>query len=359
MKRLLFFLAMLPALAFAQSEFIITGKVDGIADGDVKISSTMDKTILATGTIKNGIVSVKGSVAEPALYWITFGNEQEQHIYLENKPIKVSGTKKDLKNFKVEGSASHKDFELFRNTFNPLFGELNALAAQLQKEDNPKKKEVLKSQYDSVSKKASREVVKFITTKKASFVSPFLLFVTAQLSDDILLLEEHYNILDENIRNSVIGRGLKDYIDYNKIGALGTPAVDFTQNDPEGNPVALSSFKGKYVLVDFWASWCRPCRVENPNVVKAFNKFKDKNFTVLGISLDQEKEAWIKAIEKDKLKWTQVSDLQFWNNAVAQLYHVQSIPQNFLVDPNGKIIAKNLSGEELQTKLCEILGGCN
>jgi peroxiredoxin len=112
------------------------------------------------------------------------------------------------------------------------------------------------------------------------------------------------------------------------------------------------------VLVDFWASWCRPCRAENPNVVKVYNKFKNKNFTVLGVSLDQEKAAWVKAIEKDKLTWTHVSDLQQWNNAVAQLYRVQSIPQNFLIDPNGNIVAKDLRGEDLEKKLCELLG-CN
>jgi len=359
MKSILFLLALLPMFAFAQSEFIISGKVEGVADGEVKISSTMDKSVLAMGTIKDGIVLIKGAVAEPALYWISFGKEQEQHIFLENKPIKISGTKKDLKNIKVEGSASHKDFEQFRNTFNPLFAELNALSAQLQKENNPKKRETLKLEYDSVARKASNEIAKFISSKKSSYVSPFLLFVTAQLSDDILLLEERYNILNENIRNSSIGKGLQQYIEYNKVGALGTPAVEFSQNNTEGKPVALSSFKGKYVLVDFWASWCRPCRIENPNVVKAFHKFRNKNFTVLGISLDQEKEAWLKAIEKDKLSWTHVSDLQYWSNSVAQLYRVSSIPQNFLIDPNGKIIAKNLSGEELQTKLCEILGGCD
>jgi peroxiredoxin len=134
--------------------------------------------------------------------------------------------------------------------------------------------------------------------------------------------------------------------------------LEFSQADPAGKPVSLSSFRGKYVLVDFWASWCRPCRMENPNVVKAFNKFNNKNFTVLGISLDREKDPWIKAIEKDGLVWTQVSDLKFWENEVAQLYRVQGIPQNFLVDPNGKIVAKNLRGEALETKLCELLG-CN
>ncbi|MBD0368365.1 MAG: TlpA family protein disulfide reductase, partial [Flavisolibacter sp.] len=164
--------------------------------------------------------------------------------------------------------------------------------------------------------------------------------------------------LDNSVRNSSLGKAVAENIAFNKVGAVGTEALNFTQNDVNGQPVSLSSFRGKYVLIDFWASWCKPCRMENPNVVKAYQKFSNKNFTILGVSLDQEKEPWIKAIEKDKLSWTQVSDLKFWSNEVAVLYHVQGIPQNFLVDPNGKIVAKNLRGQELEAKLCELLG-CN
>lgn len=128
-------------------------------------------------------------------------------------------------------------------------------------------------------------------------------------------------------------------------------AADFSQPGTDGKPVTLSSFKGKYVLLDFWASWCRPCRMENPNVVKAYNEFKDKNFTVLSVSLDQNKEAWQKAIQQDGLTWTHASDLKFWNNDAAVLYGVQGIPANFLIDPQGNIIAQNLRGEELTETL--------
>lgn len=132
-------------------------------------------------------------------------------------------------------------------------------------------------------------------------------------------------------------------------------AQDFTQPDASGKPVSLSQFKGKYVLVDFWASWCGPCRKDNPNVVKAYNEFKDKNFTILGVSLDQSKDAWLKAIQQDSLSWTQVSDLKFWNNEAATLYGVQAIPYNVLLDPAGNIIAENLHGAEIAQTLRKVI----
>jgi peroxiredoxin len=360
MKKLFFLLFLLPVLSFAQLEgFKVTGKVNGIGDGEVKITTTQqDNALVAKGELKQGEFTVTGSIPEPGLYYIVLGNEPPQYIFLENKPIHVSGSKADIKNLKVEGSSSHNDFLEFNRIFNPLIGTMNTYASQIQQQANEKKRESLIKQYDSLTAMVNYQVGRFVESRKNSYVSPFVLFVTSQLNDNPSLLEQRYNLLDENIRNSHIGKSLGEYIAYNKIGAVGTDALDFTQNDVNGNPITLSSFKGKYVLVDFWASWCRPCRAENPNVVKAYNKFKNKNFTILSVSLDQDKNAWVKAIERDGLKWNHVSDLQQWRNAVAVQYHVQSIPQNYLIDPNGKIIAKDLRGYDLEKKLCQLLG-CN
>lgn len=338
--------------------FTVTGNVQGLADGEVKITTTQGDQTIASGTAKNGVFIINGSVEEPRLFWLTMGREQPQYIFLENAAIKVTGTKATIKSVKIEGSKSHDDFLEFQKTFNPLIGNLNGIAAEIGQAPEARK-EALMQKYKGAVTALNAAVGNFVAAKKTSFVSLFLLSVTMQANENIAEVEQRFNLLSEKIKTSAGAKDLLNYISYAKIGSIGSEAVDFTQNDVSDKPVSLSSLRGKYVLVDFWASWCRPCRAENPNVVKTYSRFKDKNFTVLGISLDQQKEAWIKAIEKDKLTWTHVSDLQFWNNAVAQLYHVQSIPQNFLIDPAGKIVAKNLHGDDLEKKLCEFLGCSN
>jgi peroxiredoxin len=211
---------------------------------------------------------------------------------------------------------------------------------------------------DASQKEQLQNLKQFIKANPKTFSSVFLLNRNATIieSED---LESLYASLPPDYKDTHSGKSITSVIEARKITAIGKTAPDFSQPDTVGNVVKISDFRGKYVLVDFWASWCGPCRAENPNLVKTFNEYKDKGFTVLGISLDQpgKKDAWLAAIHKDGLTWTQVSYLKFWDNEVAILYGIKAIPANLLLDAEGKIIAKDLRGEDLSKKLSELFGG--
>ncbi len=361
MKRISLVLFLMPLFVFAQKTtgFEVDGSVSGFAaETPVKITNANDNSDIASAKIANGKFIIKGSVDEPTLCRLAIGSDAPQYIYIENKKITVTGSKANIQHLKITGSASHNDFMKFQETFNPLMASLNNTVSSINKTKEKSQFDALMKVYDSIRAVIQTKIDAFVNAKPKSAVTPFVLLVTAEMYDDPLLLEKRYEKLDPSVRDLTVGKNLNSYIQYNKVGAIGTKAIDFTQPDTTGKPVTLSSFHGKYVLVDFWASWCGPCRAENPNVVQNFNQFKGKNFTVLGVSLDKPgaKDNWLNAIHHDNLTWTHVSDLQFWNNAAAQLYKVQSIPFNMLIDPTGKIIAKNLRGDLLHSKLCEVLG---
>lgn len=358
MKNFIPVLLLLPFSIFAQEKFTVSGAINGLPDGSsVSISDVNNPTdTLARSTVKAGVFELNGSVKEPNLLQLNFdGVKKKSVIFIGNESVQLKGNADSVQNISVSGSRSHTDFETFKNTFNPMFEKL----AMMGKDLNGQASDSGMQSYKTHLEKIKSEVESFVKNKRSSPVAPFLLVVTSELEQDPVALERRYESLDESVKNGFYGSIVKDQIANGKVGRVGSQASEFTQADTEGRQVSLSSFRGKYVLIDFWASWCRPCRMENPNVVKAFNKYKAKNFTVLGISLDRERNSWLKAIKDDKLGWTQLSDLKFWNNEVAAKYNIQSIPQNFLIDPSGKIIGKNLRGAELDNTLAKVLASVN
>jgi peroxiredoxin len=359
MKRYVLILVLLPVFAVAQKKLTLTGKMKGMKEGTLVSLTDVNKPAdtIATGKVKNGVFVLRKELKEPMLLNLNMGSNNTLMTFLDNSSVRISGNIASIKKSRISGSGTHNDFRNFKKTFDPLFEKLMKINQQFQM---GQRSDSLEQAMNTMKVTIQQTIDNFIKKHKASPVSAFLLAATIQLNDDVLLTEQRVNSLKPVALENMYGIYLKETIAETKITAIGSTAMDFTQADTSGVPVSLSSFRGKYVLLDFWASWCGPCRQENPNVVANYQKFSPKNFTVLGVSLDRpgQKDKWLQAIYKDNLTWTHVSDLQFWNNAVAQQYRVQGIPQNFLIGPDGKILAKNLRGPALEQKLCEVLG-CN
>ena len=371
-KIVLIALASIPALTFAQGKYAVKGTLATTYNAPAKIYleyRVKGKTNTDSVVVKNGQFEFDGVAdATPISAYLVLnkkGTGPNTHdyksLFLENGTItvtspdsllsaKVDGTKTNIENAKYELA-----LKPINDAYTALEAKQNAATDEQKKSDefskeNNKAEKVIEGQEAAINKQ-------FIQDNQSSFLSLNVLESYAYGADyvDIAPL---FNGLSPAVKGTEAGQKFAERLPKLKAVALGATAPEFAEADTSGNSVALSSFRGKYVLIDFWASWCGPCRHENPNVVKAFNRYKGQKFTIIGVSLDRPgaKDKWLKAIHKDGLTWTQVSDLKFWDSAAAGLYAVRGIPQNFLLDPDGKIIAKNLRGDDLENKLEELFG---
>jgi peroxiredoxin len=367
MKRLLVqLLSFAPVMALAQSGFTISGTIAPGKDPVEKVilSYNVDGAAkLDSVKVADGKYAFKGQVKDPLLAGLRAVHRSAKRdlfmIFLENSSIKVSSAD-SFSLATVTGSKSDRDYRILMKSLKPYNDRMGALSVAYTGYRRDKDEAGMKriDEQAELLQDSIRQQYKVFLDKYAQ--SPIAMYAFRNFAGwDIkpAEVEPVFLKLPEATRNTPAGQEMASRISKAKQVSIGSVAPNFTQNDTLDRPVTLTSFRGKYLLIDFWASWCGPCRQENPNVVAAWQKYKDKGFDVLGVSLDQPtgKERWLKAIHDDKLTWTQVSDLKYWKNEVAVAYGIQAIPQNYLLDPNGVIIDKNLRGEALQTKLAELL----
>jgi len=333
-----------------------------LVEFDAVNPKTLDTAVLEAGSANFSLRAIPEE--NESMYRLRF-EKDGAFILLTNdvNDIKVNANWTDLNSYTTNSTSSNSIHNLLK-TFNARLAVIDSLREQYisAKNDNAGDSTITAadSTFRVYVKAAEDYLLNYADTTKSPIVAMYIVGPLLKTQVDAARFEPVMTNMAKRFRDDdKVQKVVKEYFDFMQqkqaSDIVGKEAPDFSIPDVNGKQVSLSSFRGKYVLVDFWASWCGPCRMENPNVVNAFHQYKNKNFTILGVSLDKAKEPWVKAIADDKLAWTQVSDLKYWESAVVPLYNIEGIPYNILVDPKGIIIARNLRGSALHTKLSEVV----
>lgn len=343
---------LMPALAIYAQNTKVSGNISGLKEPTLLMSRTSgDSAITDTVVVKEGKFTWKAELTGPQKIYMLFPTRLVE-FFAEPGNMNIAGSADSLHQLKVTGSKTQDDADAFEASLKDIEEQEMPLYKNWGKGDD-KQQAALEAKLNELRMQRRARAEKYVNAHPNSFFSVSLVADRAAMGnyEDV---KKMYNLLGPSAQQSIQGKQISDRLVVLHRSSIGQPMLQFTQKNTEGEPVHFSDFKGKYVFVDFWASWCGPCRAENPNVLKAYNKYKDKNFTVLGISLDEDGDKWKKAIQDDKMPWTQVSDLKGWKNDVSTYYGIMGIPSTLLVDPDGNIIAKDLRGAALQQTLAEI-----
>lgn len=343
-----------------KNKFNITGTVDTVFDAMVYLQKRVETPLVSIDStqLSNGKFSFSGNIDYPEVYYINIpATKSLIPFFVEASDITIHIIMEEIDKSIIEGSGNQDLYDSYLDVmsqFNAGIRENYHLYLEAQESGDQEKAvfyDSLMNDYDQQKIAYSKD---FVLKNNKSFVSPYIVYRNSW-NYEMEELEEALNNFDVILANSRYTGFLNDFLNTMKLTSVGMPFIAFTMEDTSGISVPIADLIGEnYLLVDFWASWCGPCREENPNLVAAYQKYNDKGFDILGVSLDRQRDQWIKAIINDNLTWNHVSDLKGWDNSSAKLYGVRSIPANLLLDPSGYIIAKNLRGEELLTKLEEI-----
>jgi peroxiredoxin len=366
MKKVFYLIVVLAFFASCSSKtphYVVKGMIDGSDSITFYLQKREGGKIVSfdSAVSKKGSFIMKGGKIEyPQMVQLVAGKSNKRTpFYLENNEITLTGNIDSLFKLKVTGSKAQAENDSLLHSIKPLTDSYSKLIVEAQSAEKTGDNATvnrIERKLDSLQNGMTELRKNFVRTKTSSYVTPPLL-ESLSYEMEASEIESIINGLDTSLVGLPAIQRLKERVKTMRTVEIGQKAPDFTLNDINDKPLTLSSkFGPKLLLVDFWASWCGPCRQENPNVVKVYNEFHKKGFDIVGVSLDREKEGWLKAIKDDKLVWTHVSDLQYWNSAAAKLYAVNGIPANFLLDERGTIIGKNLRGEDLYKKVSETLG---